>query len=345
MFENELKINDIIDNSYNVVSKIGKSKSYCEDLISILTLIYIQNYLDYKGSAKIQECLFTVLSDIDIVEYNDLSPNLKSDIPSSTIAFVIYDNGKNNLTENKIEKKPVLVYNKKISVGDDQFQIPTNALLYEILSHELFHLITSYVKIAENTSNNIFINRVGISESITSKDEIGINTISNSIIMNEIYTVHLTSIQINNMLTINRQYNIKNAKISSIFKTFNLEGRYVPLGYNELLKLSEPILVIEELNELVRFESFYGNIRNVEDFFNKYLIKSDYKQLNELLESIYNNFENIARFNDEQFESYIKLVNYYKIIIIDMFNNYNGYTAGQEISAGLNKNFTKSTSV
>lgn len=329
-----IKLNKVLNEKYYLLQDVAKKYSYSDDLLCMITLIYISFYMDLGKKCDLP--LYDLFDQVRIIYENggvgEISQKYGFGSLSSGTAAVTMFNP--NL---KVFENPSLKQNPQTILLGTQVNnyLATEILKLEMLTHEVRHALTGYYNTNILLDEDTYFMRTGLQEKIYhrkkgTKDEFDFE--SKGVTLDEVLNTYITENLIYSILS------LKNIKISNNnirkyldrLKTEQLDGRYRVIGYNSEVRLLNPLLQNHVFVNLVDEHQFDGDIDIVKDFITNNSNHSNYDDICGLLDTIYSGNERYLYMQkngkiDEDFaNSHIKNIRKMKDIVLDLNSNIGG---------------------
>lgn len=214
----------------------------------------------YKNEYK---ALLLTMSDF----YFDIN-NIKKEFDRIKIEY-INDKNKNSTYTSAFYNDILRYGNFKITINK---YAKTNVSLLESLIHEYRHHLTC-INNQYTLKNDILKIRSGFK--FTIKNIKTNEVVREAAILNEVYNTYLTSIIMNNIFAM-KKVDIKNVSFKNYLDSLKLtspDGIYKTSSYYDMICLSYPLLMCDEITNLADMCSIKGNI---EEFINRFNNEFDY---------------------------------------------------------------------
>lgn len=319
------KFNKLLNEKYFLLKDIAKKYNYNEELLDMITLIYLSFYMDFGKNCDFPLYdLFNkvkVIYDKGTVKEIAIKNNFGS-MPDGSAAVTIF-------TPNlKVFKDPTLKQNPQtILLGTHVNEyLATPILKLEMLAHEIRHALMGYYNTNILLDKNTYYMRSGLQETFYSRDNQLKQNFSTKHIgttLDEVTNTYITEILINRILSF-KKHRIENTHLKSYLnslKTSQTDGKYRAIGYHSEVKLLYPLLLSEIFINLVNQHQFDGEISIVKEFINN---NSTYKydEFCQLLDEVYQGngkyTTEVQNNNTEFINNHINNIQKVKSIVLDM---------------------------
>lgn len=284
------KFNKLYKDKYFLLKDIAKNHSYSDELLTIVTLIYISFYMEYGKKSDIP--LYDLFNKIKIVYESgnvreiSLSHGYGQQDPRSAAVTIFKPNFK-VFQDQSLKQIP-----QAILVGThvgDYFATP--ALRLEMLIHEIRHALMGYFNSNFLIDDNTYYMRSGLHETLytkkeNSQDEFDIRDTGTA--LDEITNTYLTELLVNKIKNFS-DCSISDSSLKSYLNsiiTKQNDGVYRVSGYHYELKLLLPLLRNELFLNLVSQREFDGNINEVKGLIETYSNGYSYLDFCQLLDDI-----------------------------------------------------------
>lgn len=281
------KFNKLLQDKYFLLKDIAQKYNYSEDLLNMLTFIYISFYMDFGGVCD--KPLHDLFNRVEILfeegTVNEISKKYGyGAVPDGVAGLTIFD------PNFEIFKNPVLKQNpQKIILGTylDEVRKSNPVLLFDVLIHELRHALMGYYNTNILLDENTYYMRSGLQESYYYKNS---KAVRKGEMLDEITNTYITALLVNRILSF-KQYHIENRNFKRCLdsiKTKQEDGVYRSMGYYDGVYLLYPILSNPMFINLINKCEFYGTLENVKEFIENNNHICSYDQFCELLDDIMN---------------------------------------------------------
>ncbi len=321
-----VKFNKLLNDKYFLFQDISKKYNYNEELLNMITFIYLSFYMDFGKSCD--PVLYDLFNKVKIIyEHGSVDEiALRNDfgkISGGTAAATIFTPNLKVFDNPSLKQKPQTIL-LGTHVGE---YLATSALKLEFLVHEVRHALMGYYRTNFLLDENTYYMRSGCEEIyyVKNKDiKEGFSTKSIGTILDEITNTYITEILVNRIMSF-RKYKIENNNLKKYLdsvRTKQADGKYRVIGYQREVKLLYPLLLNEMFINLINQHQFDGEIDVIKDFINMSTSICSYEQFCELLDTVYNNNEKYSQAvqnNDMDFvHKHIQDINFAKSIVLDI---------------------------
>ena len=323
---NNEKFNSLLNEKYFLLYDIAKKYNYSEELLDMMTFIYVSFYMDFGKDSDFP--LYDLFNKIKIIydcgTINEIAlKNNFGTMPNGSVAVTIFKQNLNVFKDESLKQKPptILLGNKV----DKLFATPV--LILEMLAHEIRHALMGYYNTNLLLDSNTYYIRSGLQEVYYSKNEnlkeqFTIKKIGT--ILDEIFNTYITELLVNRIFSL-KKYKIENDNLRlflNSIKTSQSDGKYRTIGYNSEVKLLYPLLLDEMFVHLVNHHQFDGKISIVKSFIESNTDICDYQTLCNLLDDVYNGNRKysleVENKNIDFIRNHISNVNTVKSIVLDI---------------------------
>ena len=323
------KFNKILKEKYFLLKDIAKKYDYSEELLDMITFIYISFYMDF--GKKCDYPLYDLFNKVKIIydrgTVNDISiKNGFGKIPSGVAAVTIFTPNLKVFENASLKQKPQTII-LGTHVGD---YLATETLKLEMLAHEIRHALMGYYNTNTLIDENTYYMRSGLGETYYIKDDSlkdKYKVKENGRTIDEITNTYITELLINRIMNL-KKYNIENSTLNrylSRVKTSQKDGRYRAIGYFNEIKLWYPILLNEQFIKIVNQHQFDGEIDIIKDFFESNTNLCNYDELSSLTDTIFDGnrkYDRAVENNNVDFiQNHIANIQREKEIILDLKKN------------------------
>ena len=329
----DLSFNKVLNEKYHLIKDIAKNNNYTEELLNMLTFLFIAFYMDLGKDAEYP--LYDIINNIKIIfeqgTLNDIAKKYKlKEMPESSVAITIFTNDLRKSKMTIIKQKPQTIILGTNIIFQKSKQMATPTLILEMLMHEIRHILMGYYNSNIILDDNINYCRTGLHEIkyypiIGSNDNYNIQEIGK--ILDEIYNTYATELLINRIIRF-KKYNIQNQKLKiylDSIMTHQPDNIYRSIGYNSMIRLFLPLLINKTLFDLVNYHQFDGQIQIIKDFIEHNSNLCNYEELNTLIDQIFsdnNQYETKRQENDMDFiTTHINNIQKMKRIVLDINKN------------------------
>ena len=323
------KFNKILKEKYFLLKDIAKKYDYSEELLDMITFIYISFYMDF--GKKCDYPLYDLFNKVKIIydrgTVNDISiKNGFGEVPSGASAVTIFTPNLKVFENASLKQKPQTII-LGTHVGD---YLATETLKLEMLAHEIRHALMGYYNTNTLIDENTYYMRSGLGETYYIKDDSlkdKYKVKENGRTIDEITNTYITELLINRIMNL-KKYKIENSTLNrylSRVKTSQKDGRYRAIGYFNEIKLWYPILLNEQFINIVNQHQFDGEIDIIKDFFESNTNLCNYDELSSLTDTIFDGnrkYDRAVENNNVDFiQNHIANIKREKEIILDLKKN------------------------
>lgn len=328
----DAKFNKLLNNKYHLLQDIAKKYDYSEELLAMITYIYLSFYMDF--GIKCDDALYDLFNKVRI--YYDQGTvqevalkNGLGDVPSSSAAVTIFTPNLDVFKNTTLKQNPqIIVLGTKVN----QY-VATPALKLEMLMHEVRHALMGYYHTNFLCDENTYYMRSGLQETYyirnqNIRDKIDVK--QTGIILDEVTNTYITELLLNRILSL-KKYKVENSSLRSYLasiKTSQPDGRYLSLGYSSEVRLLYPLLLNEMFINLVNQHQFDGDIDIVKEFVNINTDLCDFQEFSQLLDYVSSNNskypEEAKNGNLEFVQMHAKNIGKVKSIVLDLRKNIDG---------------------
>jgi len=286
------KFNKILNEKYFLLQDIAKKYNYSEELLDMITLIYISFYMDFGKNCDFP--LYDLFNKVKIIygngTINDIAiKNNFGSMPSGSAAVTLFTPNLNVFKDATLKQNPQTIL---LGTHVDEY-LATPILKLEMLAHEIRHALMGYYNTNILLDENTYYMRSGLQETFYSKnDKLKDNFTTKHIgtTLDEVTNTYITEILVNRIMAFKR-HKIENNNLRSYLnsiKTSQTDGKYRAIGYNSEVRLLYPLLLNEMFINLVNQHQFDGEISIVKDFIESNNDICNYEDLCQLLDEVYN---------------------------------------------------------
>lgn len=324
-----IKFNKLLNEKYFLLKNIAEKHNYSEELLDMITFIYISFYMDFGKICDFP--LYDLFNKVkiiyDIGTVNEIAiKNNFSSMPSGSAAVTIFNPNLKVFKDASQKQNPQIIL---LGTHVDEY-LATPALKLEMLAHEVRHALMGYYNTNILLDDNTYYMRSGLQETYYLRNDDLQEKFTfkrTGTTLDEITNTYIIELIINRIMSF-KKYKIDNNNLRSYLnsiKTSQPDGRYRSIGYNSEVRLLYPLLLNEMFINLVNNHQFDGNINLVKEFIESNSNMCSYDELCELLDSIYNGnarYQLEAKNNNSEFiGAHINNINKIKSIIIDIQKN------------------------
>lgn len=330
----DIKFNKLLNEKYFLLKDIAKKYNYCEELIDMITLIYISFYIDFGKRCDFP--LYDLFNKVKVIygngTVNDIAiKNNFGAMPNGSAAVTIFTPNLNVFKDATLKQNPQTIL---LGTYVDEY-LATPILKLEMLAHEIRHALMGYFNTNILLDKNTYYMRSGLQETFYSKnvnlkDEFSIKRQGTT--LDEITNTYITELLVNRIMAY-KKYRIENANIRAYLnslKTSQPDGKYRSIGYNSEVRLLYPLLISEMFINIINQHQFDGEISIIKEFINKYTNDCNYDYLCQLLDDIYDGNGKypleVQNGNSEFVNNHISKIVRTKSIILDIRKNIEGNT-------------------
>lgn len=323
------KFNKLLNEKYFLLKDIAKKYNYSEELLDMITFIYLSFYIDFgkKCDYPLYDLFNKVKIIYDIGTVNEISIKNGYGRTQDGIAAITIFTPNLKVFENVSLKQNPQTIILGTHVGKD---LATEALKIEMLTHEVRHALMGYYNTNNLIDENTYYMRCGLHEKYYIKDDSLKNKYKvkeNGSTIDEITNTYITELLINRIMEL-KKYRIENSTLNrylSRVKTSQKDGRYRAIGYHNEIKLWYPLLLSEQFIDLVNQHQFDGDINIIKEYIESNTSLCSYEELSDLTDRIYNgncryNME-LENNNIDFIQEHIKNIKKEKEIILDLKKN------------------------
>ena len=325
---NYIKFNELLNEKYFLLKDIAKKYNYSEELLDMITYIYISFYMDF--GKKCDFALYDLFNRVKIIydkgTVNDIAiKNNFGSMPSGSATVTIFTPNLNIFKDTSLKQNPQTIL---LGTHVDEY-LATPALKLEMLAHEVRHALMGYYNTNMLLDQNTYYMRSGLQETYYlrndtlkqkfSKKEIGTT-------LDEITNTYITELLVNRIMSF-KKYKIENNNLKlylKSIKTSQPDGKYRAIGYNFEVRLLYPLLLNDMFINLVNQHEFDGEIDTIKNFINHNNDICNYEGLCHLLDNVYNDNNKyqleVQNNNVDFIHNHIDNINKVKTIVLDIQN-------------------------
>lgn len=321
-----VKFNKLLNEKYFLLQDIAKKYNYNEELLDMITYIYISFYMDFGKNCDFP--LYDLFNKVKVIydhgTINDIAlKNNFGTMPSGSAAVTIFIPNLNVFKDASLKQNPQTIL---LGTHVDEY-LATPALKLEMLTHEVRHALMGYYNTNILLDQNTYYMRSGLQETYYSrndnlKEQFTTKKIGTT--LDEITNTYITELLVNRIMSL-KKYRIENSNLRTYLnsiKTSQLDGRYRAIGYNSEVRLLYPLLVNEMFINLINQHQFDGKISIIKDFIESNTDICNYEDLCYLLDDVYNGNEKYAsevKNNNIDFvHNHINNINKAKSIVLEI---------------------------
>lgn len=324
-----IKFNRLLNEKYFLLKDIAEKYNYNEELLDMMTFIYISFYMDFGKSCDFP--LYDLFNKVKIIydtgTVNEIAiKNNFGSMPSSSAAVTIFNPNLKVFKDSSQKQNPQIIL---LGTHVDEY-LATPALKLEMLAHEVRHALMSYHNTNILSDDNTYYMRSGLQETYYLRNDdleekFTIKRIGN--ILDEITNTYIVELIVNRIMSF-KKYKIENNNLRlylNSIKTSQPDERYRAIGYNAEVRLLYPLLLNETFINLVNQHQFDGDINLVKEFIENNSNMCSYRELCELLDVIFNanlKYPLAIKNNDIDFiNTHIENINKIKEIVLELKTN------------------------
>lgn len=323
------KINKLLDEKYFLLQDIAKKYNYSEELLDMITYIYISFYMTFG-----KECDFPLYDLFDRVKIiydigtaNEISiKNGFGSIPEGTIAVTLFLPNLRVFDNPSLKQKPQTI----ILASHVEEYLATPALKLEMLTHEVRHALMGYFKTNILLDSNTYYMRSGLQETFYTRGEMTnkeIKTHHVGTIIDEITNTYITELLVNRIMDL-KKYKIHKSPLNSYVNTIvtaQKDGKYRSIGYQPEVQLFYPLLMNKTFLNTIDHHQFDGEICFVQSMIERNTDLCDYPSLCMLLDTVHEGNNQYKREqqagNIDFIQEHIQNINKVKKIVLDLTKN------------------------
>lgn len=321
-----IKFNKLLNEKYFLLRDIAQKYNYCEELLDMMTFIYISFYMDFGRNCDFP--LYDLFNRVKIIYDRGTVAEiaLKNDfgkIPGGSAAVTVF------IPNLRVFKDPSLKQNPQtILLGThvDEY-LATQVLKLEMLAHEVRHALMGYYNTNLLLDEKTYFMRSGLQETYylrddNAKEKFTTNRIGTT--LDEVTNTYITELLVNRIMSF-KKYRIENNNLRRYLeslRTSQPDGKYRAIGYRSEVKLLYPLLLSEMFINLTNQHQFDGDINIIKEFIEKNQSVCGYEQFSALLDTIYGNNikypEEVKNNNADFVHKHIDDINRAKSIVLDI---------------------------
>lgn len=316
--------NKLLNEKYFLLQDISKKYNYSEELLDMITYIYISFYMDFGKVCDFP--LYDLFNRVKIIyETGTISEialrNNFGRIPNGNAAVTIFTPNLKVFEDTSLKQNPPIIL---LGTNVDEY-LATPILKLEMLAHEVRHTLMGYYNTNILLDENTYYMRSGLQETFYSKnDKLKYTTKNLGTTLDEITNTYIVEILVNRIIDFKR-HKIENANLRlylNSIKTSQPDGKYRAIGYNPEVRLLYPLLLNEMFVNLVNQHQFDGEIDIVKDFIDRNTDICNYQDLCQLLDIIHSGNEKynleVQNGNTEFIQNHILNIQKAKSIVLDI---------------------------
>lgn len=323
-----IKFNKLLDDKYSLMSDIAKKYNYNDELLSMITFIYVAFYLDFG-------------KEVDFPLY-DLFNRVKIIYEEGNVSEIAnkYGYGKMNdgcaavtiFTPNfRVFNNPEAKQNSQVILLGTHVEdyLATPILKLEMLAHEIRHALMGYYNTNKLIDSNTYYMRSGLQETFYKRKDSDnrVTSIARANTLAEITNTYITEIIVNRIMSFSN-YDIKNSNLKRYLKSLGTkqpDGRYRAIGYNNEVRLLYPLLLNDMFINLVNQCEFDGNLDLVKNFIETNTDICSYDDFCKILDEVYkeNNFfaKYVQEKNMDKINRHVENINKIKSVVMSIKEN------------------------
>lgn len=325
----DAKFNKLLNEKYFLLRDIAKKYNYSEELLDMMTYIYITFYMDFGKNCEFP--LYDLFNKVKVIydngTVNDIAlKNNFGSMPSESAAVTIFTPNLNIFKDASLKQKPQTIL---LGTHVDAY-LATPMLKLEMLIHEVRHALMGYYNTNILLDQNTYYMRSGLQETYYSRNDSvkeQFTTKKIGIILDEITNTYITENLVNRIMLF-KKYKIENSNLRSYLnsiKTSQPDGKYRAIGYNSEVRLLYPLLINKTFINLINQHQFDGEIGIIKQFIENNTNICDYQDLCQLLDNIYTGntrYElEVQNSNIDFINNHINNINKAKSIVLDIEEN------------------------
>ncbi len=325
---NDSKFNKILNEKYFLLKDIAKKYNYNEELLDMITFIYISFYMDFGKNCDFP--LYDLFNRVRIIYGNGTVNDIAikhnfGSMPSNSVAVTLFTPNLNVFKDATLKQNPQTIL---LGTNVNEY-LATSILKLEMLVHEVRHALMGYYNTNTLLDENTYYMRSGLQETFYSRNDKlkdGFTTKRIGITLDEVINTYITENLINRIMTF-KNYKIENNNLKSCLnslKTSHADGKYRALGYNSEVRLLYPLLLNEMFINLVNQHQFDGEISIVKNFIESNTDICNYEDFCKLLDKVYDGNERyssaVQNNNIDFVHNHIENIKKTKSIVLDIEN-------------------------
>lgn len=321
-----IKLNKLLNDKYFLLKDIAQKYNYNEELLDMITLIYIGFYMDFGKKCDLP--LYDLFNKVKIIydhgNVNEIAlKNNLGKIGDDAAAVTLFMPNLKVFKDSSLKQNPQIIL-LGTHVGDD---LATPIFKLEMLTHEVRHALMGYYNTNILLDENTYYMRSGLQETYylrdyNTKEHFSVKRVGT--ILDEVTNTYITELLINRIMSF-RKYKIENnnlKKYLSSLKTNQPDGIYRSIGYNDMVKLLYPLLLNDVFINLINDCQFDGEIDLIKTFIDNNSDICNYEQLCELLDNTHDNnikyMQEAENNNIDFINEHINNLNYVKSVILNI---------------------------
>lgn len=320
------KFNKLLNEKYFLLQDIAKKYDYCEELLIMITFMYICFYMDFGKASDLP--LYDLLNKVRIIYGTGTTDEVAvsnglGHIPKGSAAVTLFTPNFDVFKNASLKQKPQTII-LGTHVGDF---LATPVLKLEMLSHEVRHALMGYFNTNKLLDPDTYYMRSGLNESYYTRNKEGKNPISakhEGNTLDEITNTYITERLVNRIMSFQKYHHMdsKFKNYLSTLKTRQEDGIYRPIGYYSEVRLFAPLLQNQTFIDLVNQHQFDGEIDIIKDLINNHTDLCDYSSFCSLLDTVYEGngkYPNEANNQNIEFvQEHIQNIQKVKSIVLDL---------------------------
>lgn len=316
--------NKLLKDKYFLLKDIAKKYDYSEELLDMITFIYISFYMDF--GKKCDFPLYDLFNKVKIIYEQGTVDEISrrhnfGSLSGGSAAVTIFIPNLKVFDDSTLKQNPQTIL---LGTHVDDY-LATPILKLEMLAHEVRHALMGYYNTNILLDDKTYYMRSGLQETFYTRDDNCSDKFSvnrTGTILDEVTNTYITELLVNRIMSFKR-YGIDSNTLKRFLetlKTKHVDGRYRSIGYNLEVRLLYPILLNEMFINLVNHHQFDGDIEIVKQFINKNASDCNYEEFCKLLDQI---SENNAKYSSEScgedfIKSHVADINRAKSIVLDI---------------------------
>lgn len=324
-----IKFNKLLNEKYFLLKDIAQKYNYNEELLDMITFIYISFYMDFGKNCDFP--LYDLFNKVKIIyDHGSVDEiaikNNFGKMSAGCAAVTLFTPNLKVFKDSSLKQNP-----QTILLGTHvEAYLATPALKLEMLAHEVRHALMGYYNTNILLDENTYYMRSGLEETYYLRDDNIKEKFTTKRIgttLDEITNTYITELLVNRIISF-RKYKIENNNLKRFLdsiKTSQLDGKYRSIGYYSEVKLLYPLLLNEVFINIINQHQFDGEISLVKEFIGNNSNICSYEKLCELLDTIYNNnnkySQEVKNNNVDFLHEHINNINYVKSIVLDINNS------------------------
>ncbi|MDE6292282.1 MAG: hypothetical protein K2L98_01215, partial [Bacilli bacterium] len=274
------KFNKVLNDKYYLMQDIARKYNYSEELLDIITCVYVSFYMDFGKSVDMP--LYDLFDRVMIIyDHGNVGEIAQrygfGEIPGDSVAVTYFDPNFKVFQNEDLKQNP-----QKIILGThvgDYFA--TSALKLEMVTHEVRHSLMGYYNTNKLLDDDTYYMRTGLQETFYTRDDKNPDGFVGKRIgrtLDEILNTYISEVLLNRVKSFSK-YDIENRNLRRYIKsikTVHEDNIYRAIGYHEDLKMFNPLLQQQMFIDLVNQHQFDGEIDIVKEFMESLTDKIDY---------------------------------------------------------------------